>query len=841
VKAVVMAGGEGTRLRPLTSNQPKPMVPIVGKPCMEHIIELLAEHGLTEVIVTVAFMPQAIRSYFGEGESLGVSIEYSVEDSPAGTAGSVKLADDKLDETFLVISGDALCDIDLTRLIATHKEKGAAVTIGLKSVDNPLEFGIVVTDDDGKVERFLEKPSWGQVFSDTINTGIYVCEPEVLRHVPTDRPYDFSKELFPLLLDMGRPIYGHVCDGYWQDIGNLDQYRQANFDALDERVRLRLPGVRLRGNVWVGDGVEIDDLDAIEGPAFIGNYCLVAPDARVGPYSVLSPSVTLRESARTARSVIDAGTYVGQAAVIEGAVIGRSCEIRSHVQVHEGVAIGDEVTIGAESVIHSGVRIYPNKEIERGSQVHEHLIWESRASPRLFGMAGVSGLVNVDLTPETAVRLAAALGSALERGARVVASREAPGVCRLIKRAMLSGLASTGVNVADLRVLPAAVGRHLLTTEGFDAGFHVGMSAADPEVVQIYFFEPPGIQLTPGLQKEIEKHFARGEVRRVAAAHVGEIEYPARVRETYAQDLLATLDVDAIQERGFRVVVDYGYSAASYVLPLVFGPLGVEVVASHAFSTSRAQSDPQVQESVGQAKRLVSAVGADFGAVFDLAGERLSLIDEHGEEVPVEQTLLLFLKLIGATGRSGKLAIPVTVTSLVDRLVEGTGLEIVRTAHSLADLTKSAAEEGVVFAGAVGGGYVFPTFLPAYDAVAALSNLLELLAPEKRPVSELVAELPVSSLVHRELPCPWAMKGVVMRVLNEQLADRRLDLLDGIKVFDERGWMLALPDPDEPVLHLYAEGHDDEATAALEAELRGLVEEILQGDEAGARNVKAKV
>ncbi len=237
-----MAGGEGTRLRPLTSNQPKPMVPIVGKPCMEHIVELLAEHGLNEVIVTVAFMPQAIRSYFGQGESLGVSIEYSVEESPAGTAGSVKLAEEKLDETFLVISGDALCDIDLTALIATHKEKGAAVTIGLKSVDNPLEFGIVVTDDDGRVERFLEKPSWGQVFSDTINTGIYVCEPEILRHVPSDRPFDFSKELFPLLLDMGRPLYGHVCDGYWQDIGNLDQYRQANFDALDERVRLQPAG-----------------------------------------------------------------------------------------------------------------------------------------------------------------------------------------------------------------------------------------------------------------------------------------------------------------------------------------------------------------------------------------------------------------------------------------------------------------------------------------------------------------------------------------------------------------------------------------------------------------------
>src|ERR1043165_2713905 len=294
-----MGGGEGTRLPPRTSNQPKPMVPIVGKPCMEHILELLREHGFEDVIVTVAFLPQAIRTYFGDGTSLGLNIQYSVEESPLGTAGSVRLASDALDDTFLVISGDALCDIDLGKIIEFHKEKGAAVTIGMKSVENPLEFGIVVTDEDGRVERFLEKPSWGQVFSDTINTGIYVLEPEVLRHIPDDRPYDFSKELFPFLLEMGRPLYGHVFDGYWQDIGNLDQFRQANFDALDERVRLNIPGIKLRGNIWLGEGVEVDDLAAIEGPAFLGNYCRIPPEATVGAYSVLSASVTLLERGRT--------------------------------------------------------------------------------------------------------------------------------------------------------------------------------------------------------------------------------------------------------------------------------------------------------------------------------------------------------------------------------------------------------------------------------------------------------------------------------------------------------------------------------------------------------------
>jgi mannose-1-phosphate guanylyltransferase/phosphomannomutase len=834
MKAVVMAGGEGTRLRPLTSNQPKPMVPIVGKPCMEHILELLREHGFEDVVVTVAFLPQAIRGYFGSGETLGLNIEYSVEESPLGTAGSVRLASDALDDTFLVISGDALCDVDLTKLIEFHREKGSSVTIGLKSVDNPLEFGIVVTDEDGRIERFLEKPSWGQVFSDTINTGIYVVEPEVLRHIPTDRPYDFSKELFPLLLEMGRPMYGYVMDGYWQDIGNLDQYRQANFDALDERVRLNVPGIRLRGNVWIGDGADME-LEAVEGPAFIGNNCRIGPEATVGPYSVLSNGVTLRDAARVSRSIIDVGSYLGRSTIIEGAILGRACDLRAHVRVHEGVAIGDEVTIGAESVIMPGVRIYPYKEVETGAQIFESLIWESRASSRLFSREGVRGMINVDLTPDVAVRLATALGTALPRGARVVASREGTAACRIVKRAMIAGLNSTGVAVADLRVLPAAVARHLLKTESFDAGFHVGVLANDPEVIRIQFFESLGIEMTPSMQKEVEKHFTRQELRRMAAGDVGAVTYPARVREAYAQDLVAGLDVASIRERGFRIVVDYGFSASSYVLPLVMGPLRVEVVSTHAFPTESDGAGMALGESLGQARRLVKAIGADLGAVFDRAGERLYVVDERGEEIPSEKLLLLFLRLIGERGGGGRVAFPVIVTSQVDRLAEGSGLEVIRTPASLPELTKAAAGEGVVFAGAVNGGYVFPEFLPAYDATASLAKLLELLAPVHRPLSELVAELPLPTLVHRQLQCPWALKGTVMRILNERFAERDVDLTDGIKVFDERGWAQVLPDPDEPLIHVYAEGETTEGSDELADELGGLVLEIEQGNEAAAR------
>jgi mannose-1-phosphate guanylyltransferase / phosphomannomutase len=829
VKAVVMAGGEGTRLRPLTSNQPKPMVPIVGKPCMEHILELLRRHGMEEVVVTLAFMPQAIRGYFGDGESSGLAIDYSVEEHPLGTAGSVRLASALLDDTFLVISGDALCDVDLSELVAAHRDSGAAVTIGLKSVDNPLEFGIVVTDDDGRVERFLEKPSWGQVFSDTINTGIYVLEPEVLRHVPTDRPYDFSKELFPLLLEMGRPIHGHVLEGYWQDIGNIEQFRQANFDALDGRVELDIPGIRLRGNVWVGDGVDLDDVERIEAPAFIGANCRIGREASVGAYSVLAKGVTLREHARVARSVIDVGTHVGRTALVEGAIVGRQCDIRDHVRVHEGAAIGDQVTIGNEASIFPGVRIYPFKEVETGAQVYESLIWESRPQARLFGTDGVAGLVNVDLTPEVAVRLAAALGTALDRGVRVVASRESPDACRMIQRAAIAGLTSTGVEVADLRVSPSAVTRHMLKTQGLAAGVHVAQGSFDPEQVQIRIYESPGIQLTAALQKEIEKNFTRQEMRRAAFGEVGQTTYPTRVRESYAQDLLDTLHKEAIRRRGFRIAVDFGYSAASFVFPLVAGTLGIEAVTAHGFFTDERGLGPQT-EPPDYVRRLVPALGADLGVVFDRAAERMFLVDEQAREVPVDLALLLFVKLLVAAERRGTIAVPVTVTSQVDALVEGSALQVVRTTHSLSDLTRAAAEPGVVFAGAVGGGFVFPDVVPGYDAVTAVCKLLELLASCDRPVSELVAELPEPSLVHRSLPCPWSRKGLVMRLLNERLADREVDLLDGIKAFDERGWVQVLPDPDEPLVHVYAEASDSVTSDELADELQSEIEQIVQGD-----------
>src|SRR4051812_3274107 len=406
MKAVVMAGGEGTRLRPLTSNQPKPMVPIVGKPCMEHIVELLRKHGFDDIVVTLAFMPQAIRGYFGAGESHGVSIRYSVEESPMGTAGSVKLAEDALDEPFLVISGDALCDIDLEALVRFHEQKEALVTIGLKSVDNPLEFGIVVTDEDGRIERFLEKPTWGQVFSDTINTGIYVLDPAIFDHIEEGRAVDFSSEVFPALLRAEKPVYGCVGQGYWEDVGTLDAYLRAHKDVLDQKVELETPGFRISPRVWGGGGAEVDPGTEIVGPAVIGPGCKLEAGINVGEYVVLGSNVRALQGCDLERSVVHDNVYLGQRASLRGAVGGRASNLRDNARCGEGVVLGDEVFVGANAVLGNDVKVYPFKTIEDGAIVNSSIVWESRGARSLFGRMGVSGLANVDVTPELAAKVA---------------------------------------------------------------------------------------------------------------------------------------------------------------------------------------------------------------------------------------------------------------------------------------------------------------------------------------------------------------------------------------------------------------------------------------------------
>ncbi|HEY5336071.1 MAG TPA: sugar phosphate nucleotidyltransferase, partial [Mycobacteriales bacterium] len=425
MRAVVMAGGEGTRLRPMTANQPKPLLPVVNKPIMEHVLRLVRRHGITETVVTVQFLAALVRNYFGDGDELGMQLSYATEESPVGTAGSVKNAEEVLrDAPFVVISGDALTDIDLTDLIRFHREKGALVTVALKSVPDPLEFGIVITADDGRIERFLEKPTWGQVFSDTVNTGIYVMEPEVLDHVAANEQVDWSHDVFPALLEAGLPLYGYVADGYWEDVGTHESYIRAQADVLNRQVDVDIDGFEVSPGVWIGEGAEVDADAVIKGPVFIGSYAKVEAGAELREYTVLGSNVIVKDGAFLHRAVIHDNVFIGSQTNLRGCVIGKNTDVMRAARIEEGVVVGDECVIEEEAFLSHDVKVYPFKTIEAGAVVNTSVIWESRGQRALFGPRGISGLINVEITPEHVVRLASAFATTLRKGATVTTSRD---------------------------------------------------------------------------------------------------------------------------------------------------------------------------------------------------------------------------------------------------------------------------------------------------------------------------------------------------------------------------------------------------------------------------------
>lgn len=807
LKAVVMAGGEGTRLRPLTSNQPKPMVPIFNKPIMEYIIELLKSHRLSDIVVTLQFMPQMIKSYFGDGSDLGVNLSYAVEEQPLGTAGSVKNAESHLGGHFLVISGDALTDIDLTKLIDFHKRKKSLATIALKRVPNPLEFGVVIADETGQIERFLEKPTWGEVFSDTINTGIYVLDPQIFQYIPDNEVVDFSKDVFPRVLAEGRPIYGYVADGYWCDIGNYEQYVQAHQDLMLGKAQLKPPGIKMREDVWIGEGSYVDPSADISGPVVIGQHARLEKDVEIHEFSVIGHNVVLKTGAHCHRSIIWENTYVGAQAHLHGCVIGKNCDVKNGARVDQGVVVGDECVIGERAIINHDVKIYPFKSVDSGATINTSIIWETRGMRTLFGKEGVTGLVGIDITPDLVVRLAMAYGTSLSKDSEVVVSSDVSRPSRMIKRAMIAGLNAAGVHCRDLRVAPAPVNRFNVHTGRGVGGLHVRSAGYDAQILHINFFDSHGLDIKESDQRGIERYFYRGDFRRVYYTEIGQVIFPARSREYYVDGIIKSIDSRLINQSNFKIILDYSYGSASLTFPMFLGGLGCEIVALNAYTEEgrSAGAITEQEEDLAKLEQTVVLFKADFGMQIDGAGEKVRIVDDLGRRISFDQALMLVLSLMAKHGEKGKLALPLSVPDLAEKIAGEHGRAVLRTKVSLRAMMEAANRRDVVFAGAQGGGYIFPKFLPAYDAAMTLCQLMQLLAKEGRPLSVLRSELPEVHLAHKNTFCPWEQKGLVMRKLIEKAKKKDVELLDGVKVYEDHGWFLVIPDPEEPVFRVYAE------------------------------------
>lgn len=809
MKVVIMAGGEGTRLRPLTLTRPKPMIHVVGKPIMEYIVELLAGQGFKDLIITLYYLPEIIQEYFDDGSQWNVKIDYSIEETPLGTAGSVKYAlRNKERDRIIIISGDALTDFNLNRAIEFHEEKKALATIILKSVENPLEYGVVITDEDGKILKFLEKPGWGEVFSDNVNTGIYLLEPEVFDFIPDNTPFDFSKDLFPLLLTKNAPLYGYKAEGYWCDIGDLNQFLQANFDILYKKVNVEIPGREIFPGIFTKEGTEISPSSHLRPPVYLGQFTRIMGNTQIIGPVVLGDNVYIDNDCKIQRSVIFNNTYVGKRSTIFSTIIGNRCNLKDSIRIEEGAIIGDGTILGNKVFINNNVKIWPNKIIESGSIVNSSIVWGSHYKKTLFGQKGISGLINIDVTPELATKIGAAFGTILPKFSNVVMSRDTDPSSRMIKRALLTGILSTGVNVLDVRTLPIPVVKYSVSNLFAKAGVHVRISPYDREKILIEFFDDKGIAIDKGTERKIENVFFREDFRRTYAREVGEINFPPHVIEYYIMGLLRRIDEDSIKQRNFKIIIDYQSGSLSLVLPPILSHLKIETISLNLYGEG-SLSITNPLETLG---KFVQSLGADMGVIFTNDGENFSLLTSGGNYISKDQLIGIIAWLNFKNSPGSQIVVPVTVSHVVEKIANFEGGKVYRCKTSPSEFMKTTLRIGAKF-GASEDGIIYPEFQPSFDGIFAFIKILELISKTRLNLDELFLGLPNLYKVKGIVECSMENKGKIMRKIIEENIDKSIDYTDGIKILFGESWVLILPHPEEPAFEIYVE-----ASSLIEAQ-----------------------
>lgn len=829
MKAVVLAGGAGSRLRPLTIERPKPMVPVVNKPVMAHIFDLLKRYNITEVIVTVQYLANLIQDYFEDGASLGMRIHYCVEETPLGTAGSVKNAQDFLDDTFLVISGDALTNFDLAKLVEYHQAKETLATLALYTLPNPVDYGVITINAEGQITRFQEKPGRGSVMSDHVNTGIYVLEPEILDYFDVNTSFDFARDLFPLVHEQGHPLYGYIADGYWCDVGNIPEYMRATADALAGKVEGLNLGRYLGDNIWAGQDVEIAPDAHLEGSIYLGNAVQIKSGAVIRGPTVIRDYAVVDNEAQIDRSILWRNCYIGERVQISGAVILRQCSLKANATVFEGAVIGDGTIIGEGAIIHPSVKIWPGKEVEPGATVNSSIIWGAQGRRILFGRYGVTGVVNIDLTPEFSAKLGAAFGATLPKGSIVTINRDMNRSPRMIKRALISGLPSSGVNVWDFGSQPIPVARYYTGICEAQGGIHVRLSPFDQRVVDIFFMDSQGLSLGKNQERTIEHVFFREDFRRVYLDDIGNIEYAQQAKERYIEDFLKHLNTKAIQEAGFELVVDFADAPVASVLPIILDELNCNVVALNANidKTRGGTKQAHFQTALKQLQIVATALGAQLGVRLDPGGEKICLVDDRGYLLQDITACATLVEMAFRDAPGSTIAVPINLPNIIEKIAKRYNGKIIRTGIDPNALIKTTCTENVIMAGDGEGHFIFPDFQCAVDGLMALAKILEFLATQQVSLGDIVANLPPYHIAQQKVSCVWEAKARVMRLINEKFENYKQQTIDGVKIdLGPDKWVLIVSDPDQPFFQIITEAESQSEAETLVDEYAQIVEKM---------------
>ena len=806
-----MAGGFGTRLRPLTNNMPKPMVPIVNVPMLEHVITLLKKYDITDFVMLLYYQPETIRRYFEDGSRFGVNIKYVLPDKDYGTAGAVKLSEEFINDDFLVISGDVLTDFDLGALYKFHKEKKSVATISLYSSDNPLQYGIVLSNNENKIVRFLEKPSSSEVFSDTINTGIYCFDKSIFQHIPEGESFDFSKDLFPSLLTNDIPLYGFKSEGYWRDVGNLEEYISANLDVLAGKLKhitfKNVNGSCISNSAMIESGAKVEN-------CVIGNEVLIESKAEV-KNSIIWNNVIIHANSKILYDVI-----------------GKNCEIGSNTRINDFVFIGDNCLIGKNVFVSSSIKIWDKKTVDNNARVTRSMIQEDTFFNDLFTDSRITGLSNLQINPEFAAKLGSVYGAFIGQNKSILAGRDIDDISNMIKRSITSGVLSAGVNVSDLQVIPIPILRQELKSGGHSGGIFVRKSPFDPGSTDIIFLDKDGKDLSSNKTKSIERSFFSEEYQRADFFNVGTLKYPERTNQKYKEHFIDSIDLEAIRKRKFKIVLDYSYGITSTIFPNILGDFNCEIVSlsAHLDKERITREENEFKKSFENFRYVVKSLNFDIGFMIDAGGEKLWLATHEGRVLNDYRFLVVVLKMfLMATPGVKKIAVPVQASREVDIVANEYGVEVIRVKDSHYNMMTACNDKDVRFVGGTRRGVFFPEFIYATDGMFAIAKILEMLAKIKMTIEDVDKLIPALVMKKLNIPCTREDKGKIMRMFMEDTMNYKQQLVDGVKVFlNETDTVLCIPDKTRNIVHLNVETDSEEKTNELLNHYKNVIKKYIK-------------
>ncbi len=773
LNAIIMAGGEGSRLRPLTCDTPKPMVPVLGRPVMSYALQLLRRHGLPDVGVTLQYLPERISRAFGSGAKDGVRLHYSREREPLGTAGGVLQAArgrHTPQETFVILSGDGLTDCDLTEAIRFHKDRRALATLVLARVRDPLAYGVVIAEEDGRVRRFVEKPGWGEVYSDTVNTGIYLLEPEVLSYIWPDRPCDFGKDLFPALVRDGKDVFAFVADAYWCDIGDQAAYVQAQADLLTGKVRLD-------AGPFIAETARVDDTARIDGPCYLGPGARVGAHAHLSDCAVVGMNAVIGAHAQVARGIVWDDATVQDNAQVRGAIICRGAVVGSGATVLEECALGDGAVLGSRASLEAGAKIWPGKRVDPCMRVTENLVWGGAARPSLSG-----GTVDAR-DPAAACMLAAAWAEATEAVSIAVAHAESP-EAEALYAACVGALTAQGVRAVGLGRADLPVLRRTQRLMDIPAGLYAsekgltltGKGGAIPE---------------RSLQRKVETLFVRQDYRRPFSQGVTPPEWVPDAGALYVGSLATAVPHGAFDE----------------IKP------HIAIFTAHE---SQAELARRVLRAVGLNGRAVCGEPClelwETGFALSESGEAVRVLDSQGVPDAALQTILAHM----AMEPTEEWVVRMDAPAALEALAEAQGATVRRV---------SAAREA--WAGALLSADT-RQFDLHFDGLYRALRLIVLLAERHTTLRGLLSSFPQVYRHEARVPIALPDRGRLLRAIAESEAEASLD--GGLRVTREGGWLTVDPDEREAEMIVVGEAADMEVAKELCGELMDRIRALMPKD-----------